>query len=187
MCVQKEMAIIAVSAPRNLVLMNCCLFQKLPIPSRRSSKLNFRSKGFTPFARYAQSQQDLFSSRLQGWLLSPQWSHNEIRNLPVYVYLYIPPVYKVSMNLLSLLLVLAVIILRYWKLIYVILSDGIENLPKLVEDIVQTSINTGPRGALRLAQGIQAFLGVGGEWLADASKVVCASVVFFRFYFDTNK
>jgi aarF domain-containing kinase len=66
MCVQKETAIIAVSAPRNLVLMNCCLFQKLPIPSRRSSKLNFRSKGFTPFARYAQTQQDLFSSRLQG-------------------------------------------------------------------------------------------------------------------------
>ncbi|KAJ6884421.1 hypothetical protein NC652_031434 [Populus alba x Populus x berolinensis] len=110
---QKEMAIIAVSAPRNIVLMNCCLFQKLPIPSRRSSKLNFRSKGSTPFARYAQTQQDLFSSRLQ---------------------------------------------------------DSIENLPKLVEDIVQTSINTGPREALRLAQGVQAFLGGGGEWLADVSK-----------------
>ena len=51
-------------------------------------------------------------------------------------------------------------------------SDGIENLPKLVEDIVQTSINTGPRGALRMAQGIQAVLGVGGEWLADLSKVI---------------
>ncbi|CAL5343770.1 unnamed protein product [Camellia sinensis] len=44
------------------------------------------------------------------------------------------------------------------------------NLPKLVEDIVQTSINTGPRGALRLAQGIQAVIGVGSEWLADVSK-----------------
>ncbi|KAA8539707.1 hypothetical protein F0562_026399 [Nyssa sinensis] len=50
------------------------------------------------------------------------------------------------------------------------LQDSIENLPKLVEDIVQTSINTGPRGALRLAQGIQAVIGVGGEWLADVSK-----------------
>ncbi|PON71136.1 Protein kinase [Parasponia andersonii] len=50
------------------------------------------------------------------------------------------------------------------------LQDSIENLPKLVEDIVQTSINTGPRGALRMAQGIQAVLGVGGEWLADMSK-----------------
>ncbi|KAF4362859.1 hypothetical protein G4B88_014196 [Cannabis sativa] len=49
-------------------------------------------------------------------------------------------------------------------------QDSIENLPKLVEDIVQTSINTGPRGALRMAQGIQAVLGVGGEWLADISK-----------------
>ena len=50
-------------------------------------------------------------------------------------------------------------------------SDSIEGLPKLVEDIVQTSITTGPRGALRLAQGIQAFLGVGSEWLADVSNV----------------
>ncbi|KAJ6757696.1 ORF03 PROTEIN [Salix koriyanagi] len=88
---------------------------QLPIASRRSSKLNCRTRGFTPFARYAQTQQDLFSSRLQ---------------------------------------------------------DSIENIPKLMEDIAQTSINTGPRGALRLAQGVQAFLGGGGEWLADVSKDV---------------
>ncbi|CAN8298188.1 unnamed protein product [Cochlearia groenlandica] len=50
------------------------------------------------------------------------------------------------------------------------LQSRIENLPKLVEDIVQTSINTGPRGALRLVQGVQAFVGVGGEWLNDLSK-----------------
>ncbi|CAN6973511.1 unnamed protein product [Brassica oleracea var. botrytis] len=50
------------------------------------------------------------------------------------------------------------------------LQSRIENLPKLVEDIVQTSINTGPRGALRLVQGVQAFVGVGGEWLTDISK-----------------
>ncbi|XVF41244.1 hypothetical protein PTKIN_Ptkin01aG0265000 [Pterospermum kingtungense] len=50
------------------------------------------------------------------------------------------------------------------------LQSSIENFPKLVEDIVQTSISTGPRGALRLAQGIQAFVGVGGEWLADVSR-----------------
>ncbi|GAY53927.1 hypothetical protein CUMW_152700 [Citrus unshiu] len=50
------------------------------------------------------------------------------------------------------------------------LQNSIENLPKLVEDIVQTSINTGPRGAIRLAQGIQAFVGVGSEWLTDVSK-----------------
>lgn len=52
-----------------------------------------------------------------------------------------------------------------------LIAGRIENLPKLVEDIVQTSINTGPRGALRLVQGVQAFLGVGGEWLNDLSKV----------------
>ncbi|GMH05005.1 hypothetical protein Nepgr_006845 [Nepenthes gracilis] len=50
------------------------------------------------------------------------------------------------------------------------LQDSIQNLPKLVEDIVQTSINTGPRGALRVAQGIQAVIGVGSEWLTDVSK-----------------
>ncbi|XP_064958538.1 uncharacterized aarF domain-containing protein kinase At5g05200, chloroplastic isoform X1 [Musa acuminata AAA Group] len=50
------------------------------------------------------------------------------------------------------------------------LQDSMENFPKLVEDIIQTSINTGPRGALRLAQGIQAVIGVGGEWLTDVSK-----------------
>ncbi|KAL3521329.1 hypothetical protein ACH5RR_019478 [Cinchona calisaya] len=54
-------------------------------------------------------------------------------------------------------------------------QDGIEKLPKLVEDIVQTSISTGPRGALRLAQGIQAVLGVGSEWLADVSKTANSS------------
>nr|KAJ0220965.1 hypothetical protein LSAT_V11C200097220 [Lactuca sativa] len=44
------------------------------------------------------------------------------------------------------------------------LQESMEKLPKLVEDIVQTSINTGPRGAVRLAQGIQAVIGVGSEW-----------------------
>lgn len=53
----------------------------------------------------------------------------------------------------------------------VLTSDSIEKLPKLVEDIVQTSADTGPRGVLRLAQGVQAFIGVGQEWLNDVSKV----------------
>ncbi|XP_078436720.1 protein kinase superfamily protein [Wolffia australiana] len=54
-------------------------------------------------------------------------------------------------------------------------QGGVDELPKLVEDIIRTSINTGPRGALRLAQGIQAVFGVGGEWLADVSKTVNSS------------
>ncbi|QCE00809.1 uncharacterized aarF domain-containing protein kinase At5g05200, chloroplastic [Vigna unguiculata] len=49
-------------------------------------------------------------------------------------------------------------------------QDSMEKLPKLVEDIVETSLNTGPRGVLRLAQGVQAFIGVGQEWLTDVSK-----------------
>ncbi|KAE9465100.1 hypothetical protein C3L33_02986, partial [Rhododendron williamsianum] len=50
-------------------------------------------------------------------------------------------------------------------------ADSMANFPKLVEDIIQTSINTGPRGAVRLAQGVQAVIGVGSEWLADVSKL----------------
>lgn len=51
-------------------------------------------------------------------------------------------------------------------------ADRAGELPKLVEDLLQTSISTGPRGAFRFAQGIQAVLGVGGEWLNDFSKVI---------------
>ncbi|WOK96724.1 hypothetical protein Cni_G05431 [Canna indica] len=54
-------------------------------------------------------------------------------------------------------------------------QDSMDNFPKLVEDIIQTSINTGPRGALRLAQGIQAVIGVGGEWLTEVSKTANTS------------
>ena len=50
-------------------------------------------------------------------------------------------------------------------------ADRVGELPNLVEDLLQTSISTGPRGAFRMAQGIQAVLGVGGEWLNDLSKV----------------
>lgn len=50
-------------------------------------------------------------------------------------------------------------------------ADSMANFPKLVEDIIQTSINTGPRGVVRLAQGVQAVIGVGSEWLADVSKL----------------
>lgn len=55
-----------------------------------------------------------------------------------------------------------------------------EKLPKLVEDIVQTSINTGPRGAVRLAQGIQAVIGVGSEWVAELSQ----AYTLFNFSFS---
>ncbi|XP_047334746.1 uncharacterized aarF domain-containing protein kinase At5g05200, chloroplastic [Impatiens glandulifera] len=55
------------------------------------------------------------------------------------------------------------------------LQDSIENLPELLQDIVSTSINTGPRGVLRFAQGIQAVIGVGGEWLTDVSRATNTS------------
>ncbi|RYR50165.1 hypothetical protein Ahy_A07g036746 isoform C [Arachis hypogaea] len=59
------------------------------------------------------------------------------------------------------------------------IQDNIENLPKLVEDIVQTSINTGPRGVFRLAQGVQALVGVGQEWLTDLSKFIASAPTLF--------
>ncbi|KAF3486353.1 hypothetical protein F2Q69_00055616 [Brassica cretica] len=43
----------------------------------------------------------------------------------------------------------------------------IQNLPKLVEDIFQTSINTDPGGALRLVQRRSGHCWVRGEWLND--------------------
>ncbi|KAH9308730.1 hypothetical protein KI387_036641, partial [Taxus chinensis] len=49
------------------------------------------------------------------------------------------------------------------------IQDRINKLPKLVEDVLQTSINTGPRGIVRLAQGIQATMAVGSEWLSEIS------------------
>ncbi|GJN24980.1 hypothetical protein PR202_gb12760 [Eleusine coracana subsp. coracana] len=55
------------------------------------------------------------------------------------------------------------------------IQDRASELPKLVEDLLQTSISTGPRGAFRMAQGIQAVLGVGGEWLTDFSKTANTS------------
>ncbi|TVU39965.1 hypothetical protein EJB05_13409 [Eragrostis curvula] len=55
------------------------------------------------------------------------------------------------------------------------IQDRASELPKLVEDLLQTSISTGPRGAFRMAQGIQAVLGVGGEWLNDFSKTANTS------------
>ncbi|CAD6226197.1 unnamed protein product [Miscanthus lutarioriparius] len=54
-------------------------------------------------------------------------------------------------------------------------QDRVGELPNLVEDLLQTSISTGPRGAFRMAQGIQAVLGVGGEWLNDLSKTANTS------------
>lgn len=67
--------------------------------------------------------------------------------------------------------------------VVVLVSDSMEKLPNLVEDIVQTSLNTGPRGVLRLAQGVQAFLGVGQEWLTDVSKVTATLHHMFFFFF----
>uniref|UniRef100_A0A0C9RWZ3 TSA: Wollemia nobilis Ref_Wollemi_Transcript_7702_1977 transcribed RNA sequence n=1 Tax=Wollemia nobilis TaxID=56998 RepID=A0A0C9RWZ3_9CONI len=49
------------------------------------------------------------------------------------------------------------------------IQDRINELPKLVEDVLQTSINTGPRGVVRLAQGIQVTMAVGSEWLSEVS------------------
>ena len=68
-------------------------------------------------------------------------------------------------------LLLALSLFKFNELGVFVVSDSMEKLPKLVEDIVETSLNTGPRGVLRLAQGVQAFIGVGQEWLTDVSKV----------------
>lgn len=46
-------------------------------------------------------------------------------------------------------------------------QERLKKFSELIEEVVRTTIDTGPRGALRLAQGIEAVVGVGGEWLSE--------------------
>ena len=101
-------------------------------------------------------------------------------NLIVYIYdseLYLVRVFFVAYWIYFVKIYILDDSLLIHLLVYMAFDAGqIEKLPKLVEDIVQTSINTGPRGVTRLVQGVQAFVGVGGEWLNDLSKV--AEIIF---------
>lgn len=45
-------------------------------------------------------------------------------------------------------------------------------LNELVEEVVRTTVDTGPKGALRLAQGFEAVITVGGEWLLQQSQLL---------------
>eukprot|EP01018_Ginkgo_biloba_P008365 Gb_09404 [translate_table: standard] len=53
--------------------------------------------------------------------------------------------------------------------------DRIDKPPELVGDLFQTSINTGPQGAIQLAQEIQAVMAIGSEWLLEVSKMANTS------------
>lgn len=44
-------------------------------------------------------------------------------------------------------------------------TDRLKELNKLLEDVAKIAVSTGPRGAVRFAQGIEAFVTVGGEYL----------------------
>lgn len=44
-------------------------------------------------------------------------------------------------------------------------AERLKELNKLLEDVAKTAVSTGPRGAIRLAQGIEAVVTVGGEYL----------------------
>jgi hypothetical protein len=44
-------------------------------------------------------------------------------------------------------------------------TERLKELNKLLEDVAKTAVSTGPRGAIRLAQGIEAVVTVGGEYL----------------------
>ncbi|CAK9875100.1 unnamed protein product [Sphagnum jensenii] len=44
-------------------------------------------------------------------------------------------------------------------------TERFKELNKLLEDVARTAISTGPRGAIRLAQGIEAVVSVGSEYL----------------------
>ncbi|CAN6910192.1 hypothetical protein Bca4012_078357 [Brassica carinata] len=59
----------------------------------------------------------------------------------------------------------------------------IQNLPKLVEDIFQTSINTDPGGALRLVQRRSGLCWVRGEWLNDILSKTLDTSCELKFFF----
>ncbi|KAJ7536640.1 hypothetical protein O6H91_12G076000 [Diphasiastrum complanatum] len=48
--------------------------------------------------------------------------------------------------------------------------ERLQKFNELVKEVVETAINTGPRGAFRLYQGIEAAASVGAEWLIELSR-----------------
>jgi hypothetical protein len=50
-------------------------------------------------------------------------------------------------------------------------TERLKELNKLLEDVARTAISTGPRGAIRLAQGIEAVVSVGSEYLLQLYRV----------------
>ncbi|KAI5057656.1 hypothetical protein GOP47_0027671 [Adiantum capillus-veneris] len=54
-------------------------------------------------------------------------------------------------------------------------EDRLKKLSELVEEVVRTAVDTGPRGAIRFAQGIEAVVNVGGEWALDQLKNLSTS------------
>jgi hypothetical protein len=60
--------------------------------------------------------------------------------------------------------------------------ERLKKFSELVEDVFRTTIDTGPRGAIRFAQGVEAFVTVGGEWAVEQLRVctyqnlICFSV-----------
>lgn len=125
------------------------------LAKRHYSPLNL---DFTFISQFpvARSKKMIGCRNLKGFVISAQYSQSQD--------LFTSRLQSIFQILLLLSLVRAFLLLIKGV---ILIAGRIENLPKLVEDIVQTSINTGPRGALRLVQGVQAFLGVGGEWLND--------------------
>jgi aarF domain-containing kinase len=54
--------------------------------------------------------------------------------------------------------------------------ERLKELNKLLEDVAKIAISTGPRGAVRFAQGIEAVVTVGGEYLLQILRVL----IFFN-------
>lgn len=49
-------------------------------------------------------------------------------------------------------------------------EERFKKFSELIQDVIRTTVDTGPKGAFRLAQGIEAVVTVGGEWLIEQSK-----------------
>lgn len=46
-------------------------------------------------------------------------------------------------------------------------EERLKKFSELIEDVIRTTVDTGPRGAIRFAQGIEAVVTVGGEWAIE--------------------
>jgi aarF domain-containing kinase len=60
-------------------------------------------------------------------------------------------------------------------------TERLTELNGLLQEIARTAVSTGPRGATRFAQGIEALVSIGGEYLAKQIQVSFSPLIYCLF------